>query len=578
VIESECSPKKIIYSSYQKSINPSPYDPLPVRLRHHLFLAISGCTSTTTPEQAESGITGESLLSHIEVISSDDFEGRAPASAGEDLTVDYIVEQLQEMEISPGMPDGSYIQEFPLLGQQVDRATASFTIKNDGQQAEVLEYTADFMAWPSNEAEQVQIRDAELLYVGYGIQAPEFNWDDYKEADVAGKILIFKNSDPSLDPEIFEGDSRLYYGRWSYKFEKAADMGALGAIIIHTASTAGYPWNVVANSWGRERFSLKSGTDNSTQMPEFSSWFTQSSSEQLFSQAGLDLDEMLNAADNREFTPVELNGVTLDVDLTATYSDMSSRNVIGKIEGSDSELSDQHVIFSAHYDHLGITTPVNGDSINNGAWDNAAGVAAVLESANALKKVGNSLRRTVHFMFVGAEEMGLLGSQYWSQNPTVLPGKVSANFNLDGMQIFGETEDLVLIGYGRNSLTDIFSEYAQEAGRTIEPDPHPAQGYFYRSDHFSFARVGIPAIFPNPGREFINKPDNYIATVDSVTDANYHAVSDEINSYWDMDGMTKDTRLVFRVAYDVINRDSMMKWEAGDEFEAIRNEMIENAE
>jgi len=543
-----------------------------------LLVALTGCTRTITPEQAESGITGESLLAHIEVISSDEFEGRAPASVGEDLTVDYIVEQLQEMGISPEMADGSYIQEFPLLGQQVNGATATFTIKNNGQDVEELGYTADFMAWPSNEAEQVQIRDAELLYVGYGIQAPEFTWDDYKEVDVEGKVLIFKNSDPSLDPEIFEGDSRLYYGRWSYKFEKAADMGALGAIIIHTTPTAGYPWNVISNSWGRERFSLKSGAENGTQMPEFSSWFTESSSERLFSEAGLDLDEMLNAADNREFTPVELDGVTLDVDLTATYSDMSSRNIIGKIEGSDSELSDQHVIFSAHFDHLGITTPVDGDSINNGAWDNAAGVAAVLESANALKKVGNNLRRTVHFMFVGAEEMGLLGSQYWSQNPTVMPGKVSANFNLDGMQIFGETEDLVLVGYGRNSLTDIFREHAREAGRTIEPDPHPQQGYFYRSDHFSFARVGIPAIFPNPGREFINKPDNYIATVDSITDANYHAVSDEINEYWDMAGMTGDTRLIFRVAYDVINRDDMMEWEAGDEFEAIREEMTENAE
>jgi Zn-dependent M28 family amino/carboxypeptidase len=248
---------------------------------------------------------------------------------------------------------------------------------------------------------------------------------------------------------------------------------------------------------------------------------------------------------------------------------------MGKIEGSDPDLSDEHVIFSTHYDHLGITNPVDGDSINNGAWDNASGVAAVLEMANALNKVSSDLRRTVHFMFVGAEEMGLLGSKYWSENPTVQPGKVSANFNIDSMQIFGETEDMVLVGYGRNSLTDVFREHAQAAGRTIEPDPQPQQGFFYRSDHFSFARVGIPAIFPNPGRNFIDKPDNYNATVDSVTAANYHSVSDEINEYWDANGMTSDTHLIFRTALDVINRDEMMQWEAGDEFEAIRNDMLQ---
>lgn len=541
------------------------------------LLILTGCGGSMSTEQPEPGITDESLMSHIEVISSDDFEGRAPASRGEDLTVEYIVENLREMGISPGMPDGSYIQEFPLLGQQVDGSSAVITISGEGEETE-LEYTADFMAWPSNESEQVDISNAELLYVGYGIRAPEFNWNDYKDADVAGKVLVFKNSDPSNDPEIFEGDSRLYYGRWSYKFEKAAEMGALGALIVHTTPTAGYPWNVVSNSWGRERFALKSGGSNEDKMPEFNGWLTEQSSETLFSTAGLELGDMLAAADSRDFTPVELEGVTVDVNLSASYSDMSSRNVIGKIEGSDTDLSDEHVIFSTHYDHLGITTPVNGDSINNGAWDNASGVAAVLEMANSLNKMRTNLRRTVQFMFVGAEEMGLLGSKYWSENPTVQPGKVSANFNIDGLQIFGETEDLVLVGYGRNSLTDIFRDHAQSLGRTIEPDPQPQQGFFYRSDHFSFARVGIPAIFPNPGRNFIDKPDSYNAIVDSVTAANYHSVSDEINEYWDMSGMTKDSYLIFRTAVDVINRDEMMSWEAGDEFEAIRDEMIQTVE
>src|SRR6056297_3005320 len=236
-----------------------------------LFLAIS-CGQPPVDQAAES-ITAESLKSHIEVLSSDEFEGRAPATRGEDMTVDYLVETMEQIGVAPGMDDGSYIQQIPLLGQQVDGTTASMSVREDGQVAEQLEYRMDFMAWPSNEAERVQLRNAELLYVGYGIQAPEFDWDDYKGADVEGKVLVFKNSDPSKDPEIFEGDSRLYYGRWSYKFEKAEEMGALGAIIIHTTPTAGYPWSVVSNSWGRERFSLKSGGNSDMQMPGFNGWF-----------------------------------------------------------------------------------------------------------------------------------------------------------------------------------------------------------------------------------------------------------------------------------------------------------------
>lgn len=542
------------------------------------LLLITACGETNVDRAAHS-ITGDAILSHIEVLSSDEFEGRAPASRGEELTVNYLIERLVQMGVAPGMPDGSYVQEFPLLGQQVDGASARFTIRKDGQAAEQLSHGSEFMAWPSNEEERVRIRNAEVIYVGYGIQAPEFEWDDYKDVDVEGKILVYKNSDPSHDPEIFDGDSRLYYGRWSYKFEKAEEMGALGAIIIHTTPTAGYGWSVVENSWGRERFSLKRGDEDTGDQPEFNSWLTEESSEKLFSHAGLDLQEMLNAAADREFTPVTLSGVTLDVDLTAEYSDLSSRNVIGKIEGNDPDLKNEYVIFSAHHDHLGIATePVNGDSIYNGAWDNASGTAAVLETANALTKIEDELKRSVLFMFVGAEEMGLLGSLYWSQNPTVHPGKVSANFNLDSMQIFGETRDLTLVGYSRNTLTDYFKKNAEKENRVITPDPQPEQGFFYRSDHFSYARVGIPAIFPNGGREYIGQPEEFLATVDSVTAANYHQVSDVINEYWDMRGMESDTRLIFRTAVDVINADEMMEWYEGDEFEAIRMEMIEDAQ
>lgn len=542
-----------------------------------IFTLFAACGESST-DRAEQSITEESLLTPIEILSSDEFEGRAPATRGEDLTVEYIIGQLEQMGIAPGMPDGSYTQEFPLLGQRVEDESARLIIRQNGSVVDELEYGPEFMAWPANEEEQVEINNAELLYVGYGIQAPEFDWDDYKDTDVEGKILVFKNSDPSYDPEIFDGDSRLYYGRWSYKFEKAEEMGALGAIVIHTTPTAGYGWSVVENSWARERFTLKSGEDENGDNPEFSSWLTEESSELLFEQAGLDLQEMLDAAGDQQFEPVTLEGVSIDVDLTAEYSDMSSRNVVGTIEGSDPELKDEYVVFTAHYDHLGITSPVDSDSINNGAWDNASGVSAVLAMANALNEMKDEVRRSTKFLFVGAEEMGLLGSAYWADNPTVHPGKVSANINLDSMQIFGETNDLVLVGHGRNTLTDVIQQHAENRGREVKPDPQPEQGFFYRSDHFSLARVGIPAIFPNSGREYVDKPDDWIDTVDSVRDADYHSVSDELNEHWDMSGMVSDVRLIFRASVDILNRDEMMEWNSGDEFEATRRQMLEDAE
>lgn len=533
---------------------------------------LAGCTSPA--DRGAQTITGQSLMTHIETLSSDEFEGRAPASRGEDLTIDYLVTQLEEMGVEPGMDDGSFIQEFPLLGQRVDSETAEMVVRQNGRSVAGMEFNSDFMAWPSNEAEQVEIENAEVLYVGYGIQAPEFDWDDYKASDVEGKILVFKNSDPSGDPELFDGDSRLYYGRWSYKFEKAAEMGALGAIIIHTTPTAGYGWDVVANSFGRERFALRSEGDIS-ENPEFNSWLTEESSRTLFEAAGLSLDDMLEAAESMDFEPVPLEGVTMNVNLEASYSDLSSRNVVGMIEGNDPDLMDEYVIFTAHYDHLGISTPVDGDSINNGARDNAAGVSAVLNMATALKEVEPELRRSAIFLFVGAEEMGLLGSLYWANNPTVHPGKVSANVNLDGMQVYGPTEDVVLVGYGRNTITDVIEQFAGAEGRTVKPDPNPEQGYFYRSDHFSLARVGIPAIFPRRGNEFIGKPEGWSATIDSVDAANYHSVSDEINEYWDVNGMVDDLRLFYRASLYIINEDEKMEWYAGDEFEAIRMEMLE---
>lgn len=501
-----------------------------------------GCSSA--PEQnAANSINRDSLLRHIETLSSDEYLGRSTGTAGEQMTVDYLVSQFEEMGATPGADDGSYVQEFPLLGQKTSNAEMS--VSTNGRTPFSVEYFNEFMAWPANQAEDIDVQNAELIYVGYGIQAPEENWDDFKGMDVEGKIIVVKNYDPDYDPELFAGKTRLYYGRYDYKYEKAKELGALGAIIIHTDETAGYGWNVVSNSWSRERFYLKGDESASSSPTKFNGWMTYQASQLLFEEAGLNLNELMEAADSPDFEPVPLNGIRMNVSMDADYREIMGKNVIAEIKGSDEQLNDEYLVLTAHHDHLGITTPIEADSINNGASDNAAGVSALLEMMESYKSIQSEIKRSVLAVVVGAEEVGLLGSQYWAENPTVEPGKVTANINLDGMNVYGQTKDIVVVGYGRSSLSDLLVEEAQKQGRTVKPDQHPERGYFYRSDHFNMAKVGIPAIFPNPGREFIGKPDNYLATIDSVSDANYHTVNDEINEYWDLTGAEVDTRLFF---------------------------------
>jgi Zn-dependent M28 family amino/carboxypeptidase len=541
-----------------------------------ILLAATGIScSNSKVDNAAQLITKDGMMNHIETLSSDEFLGRSTGTEGEEKTVNYLVEQFKAMGASSGVGDGSYVQRFPLLGQKT--MNHSMEVRRPSRRSAINTFTffEDFVAWPSNQSESVDINDAELVYVGYGIQAPEENWDDFKGVDVKGKIIIIKNNDPEYDEDLFGGKTRLYYGRYTYKYEKAKEMGALGAIIIHTTPTAGYGWGVVSNGWSRERFYVKSDENADKGNTEMNGWVTYEAGKTLFNQAGLDIDEMLEAADSPDFEPVELKNTGLSVSIEAEYRDINSRNVIAKIEGNDPELKDEYLVLTAHYDHLGITKPIDGDSVNNGAEDNAAGVSAVLESMKAYKSIQSDLKRSVLAVVVGAEEVGLLGSQYWAENPTVHPGKVTGNINLDGMNVYGETNDLVIIGYGRNTLADKVVEVAEEQGRTVKPDANPEQGIFYRSDHFNMAKVGIPAIFPNPGNEFVNKPEGYAETVDSVSAANYHSVNDEINEYWDIAGAVKDTRLFFEVGFRALNDGKLQTWKQGDEFEATRLKMLE---
>ncbi|MDR9418487.1 M28 family peptidase [Gracilimonas sp.] len=536
-----------------------------------ILLLLAGCQSPA--EKAAQSIEKEAMLQHIETLSDDDFMGRATGTEGEEMTVEYLVEQFEEMGAQPGVNGERYVQEFPLLGQQTSNAEMS--VSTDGRTPFALQYFDEFMAWPANQAERVEVENAELVYVGYGIQAPEEQWDDYKDMDMSGKILVFKNNDPEYDPELFAGNARLYYGRYDYKYEKAKELGALGAIIIHTDETAGYGWNVVSNSWSRERFTLKGEGDTSNSPTKFNGWMTYQTSQLLFEEAGLNLEEQMEAADSPDFEPVELSGVRMNVSMNADYREIMAKNVIAEIKGSDENINDEYLLLTAHHDHLGITTPIEADSINNGASDNAAGVSALLEMMEAYKSIQGEIERSVLAVVVGAEEVGLLGSQYWAQNPTVEPGKVTANINLDGMNVYGETQDVVVVGYGRTTLSDLLEEEAAKQGRTVKPDPYPERGYFYRSDHFNMAKVGIPAIFPNPGTEYIGKGEDFLALRDSVADANYHTVNDEINEYWDLAGAELDTRLFFMTGFRALNAPELQSWKPGDEFEAKRLEMLD---
>src|SRR5699024_10640378 len=463
---------------------------------------LAGCGDTPLEGTANS-INAESLLEPIQVLSSDDFKGRAPGTEGEAKTVDYLVSQLKEYGVKGGMPDGSFVQDVPLVGQKTDHDT-QLKFSKDGKVVSTLDFRNDFVAWPANMAEEVSLEDAELVYVGYGIQAPEEDWDDFKDIDVEGKIIVIKNNDPHNDPDLFGGKARLYYGRWDYRFEKARDMGALGALIIHTTPSAGYGWDVVANSWSGEQFYLADNEEITNSSTKIDGWLTKEASKDLFASAGLNLNNQLKAAEERTFEPVPLEGITLNLELSASYSNKDAKNVLGVVEGTKDNLKDEYVVFSAHHDHLGITQPVKGDSINNGAVDNASGVSAVLNLARAYKDIQPQLKRSGLFLFVGAEEQGLLGSKYWTANPTVPLGKVNADINLDATNVYGKTEDMVLIGYGRNTLTDVFERAADRYDVKLKPDPHPEEGVFYRSDHFSFAKQGVPSIFPNGGTEFID--------------------------------------------------------------------------
>ena len=516
------------------------------------------------------------MLNHIKVLASDDFQGRKPGTQGEDKTVAYLEAELKKMGMKAGNTDGTFIQKVPMVG--ITPEATPLVFDKGGQKLE-LTYRDDYVAWSKRVTENVGLDGSDVMFVGYGVQAPEFNWDDFKGVDVKGKTIVVLVNDPPvtgpdgrLDPKTFGGNAMTYYGRWTYKFEKGAEKGAAGVLIVHETGPAGYAFNVVRGNVG-EKLDLVT-PDRNMGRAAIEGWITFEKAAELFKLGGQDLDALKKAAVSRDFKPVPL-GVKASVQLKNTFRTIDSRNVVAKLEGSDPKLRDEYVIYTSHWDHFGIGAPKNGDTIYNGAADNASGCAAVLEIAHAFTRAKPAPKRSILFLMVTAEEQGLLGSQYYSVMPIYPLNKTLAVINIDGVNTWGRTKDIVLVGKGASDLDDYTIEAAKEQGRVVVPDAEPEKGFYYRSDHFNFAKQGVPALDPNDGIDFAGKPAGWgMKMRDRYTAEDYHQPSDEVKPDWDLNGAVEDAKLFYTVGSRIANATKFPEWKPGNEFRGIREKSL----
>ena len=520
--------------------------------------------SKMVPAAVAPGIDATTLMAEIEILSSDEFGGRAPGSPGEILTIAYLTEQFSDLGLAPGNPDGSWVQGVPLVGI-TPLAGSEFQVTMDGDSRE-LEPGRDYVAWTKHVVDQVEI-NAEFVFVGYGAVAPEYEWDDFGDVDVEGKILLFLVNDPPLN-DVFGGSAMTYYGRWTYKHEIAAERGAAGSFVIHEPGPAGYPWEVVGSSPFGESFDLVAADNNLSRAP-VEGWLQRSAAEQIVAMAGLDFDELKARAADRSFQPVPLkvNGRT---QVRNSLRTIDSENFIAKLDGGSA--SDEIVMYVAHWDHLGRDDALEGDQVYNGAADNATGTAGLIELARAFTEAEARPRRSIVFLAVTAEEQGLLGSKHYGENPLYPPGQTVAAFNMDVLNQWGRTRDLTIVGMGQSEL-DLYAEaVAERLGRTLSPDPEPEKGFYYRSDHFSFAKAGIPAFYADPGIEYLDKPDGYgIVKREEYTTNDYHKVSDEMKADWDLSGAVEDLNFMYELGTTLADSDAWPQWSATSEFRALRD-------
>jgi Zn-dependent M28 family amino/carboxypeptidase len=555
-------------------------------------LAACGGSDTTAPAGGETQpapqvplaelpqIQPAAILDRIKVLSSDEYEGRAPGTKGEDLTVAYLVDAFKSLGLQPGNTDGTYIQKVPLVGI-TGKPAQPLTVAGHGKK-QTFKWRDQVVAWSKHVADTAAIKDSEIVFAGYGVEAPEYDWNDFKDVDVTGKTILVLVNDPAipdpndpsaLDPKMFNGKAMTYYGRWTYKFEEGARKGAAGIFVIHETGPAGYGFNVVQGNLD-EKFDLVT-PDKNMGRAAIEGWLTLDAAKQILRMAGKDFDALKKQALSRDFKPVPL-GLDASLAIDNTMRTVESQNVVAKLEGSDPQLADEYVVYSSHWDHLGVGEAVDGDTIYNGALDNASGVSAMLEIARAFTEVKPAPRRSILFLAVTAEEQGLLGSQYYSVTPIYPLAKTAANINMDGVNQWGPTRDITVVGMGASDLDDYLRDAAAEQGRTLRPDPESEKGFYYRSDHFNFAKQGVPALYTDSGVEYVDKPADYgTKKRDDYTEHDYHAPSDEIKPDWDLTGAAEDTELLFAIGYRVANAQTMPEWKPGNEFRAIREKMLQ---
>ena len=536
------------------------------------FLLIAACGVNVVSQQRQaSSINQTTLKAHIKFLSDDLLEGRGTGARGGELAAKYIASQLEASGVEGAGTNGGFFQPVSLVGVKADPATKlTISGRND---KETFKFADDFVAFTGAQTEEVDV-DADLIFVGYGINAPEQRWNDYKgdAGDYKDKILVMLVNDPPAtteEPNLFGGKSLTYFGRWTYKYEEAARRGAAGAILLHTDQSAGYPWSVVRTSNGSWRFDIARTQEDPTPYLKFRSWMTDDAAHRLMKMAGQDLEALRLKAAKRDFQPVKL-GLKGKLNLKSEVKRVAAPNVIGVLEGSDPKLKNEYVVYSAHWDHLGVGAPdKNGDTIYNGALDNASGVACVLAIADSLARlpVAQRPRRSSLFLFPTAEEQGLLGAEWYSQHPVVPLARTAANVNLDSMNVLGVTRDFIPLGAERSSLKAVVDAVAREKGLTISPDSRPEQGSFFRSDHFPFAKVGVPSISLKEGNEFVGHTKEWgEEQFRAYNTAHYHQPSDEFRDSWDLRGMIQEAEIALAIGLKISNAAQMPKFNHGDEF------------
>lgn len=528
-----------------------------------LFACNSGEKSATTADStAFNQITEAGLTGYIKELSADSFEGRKPFTVGEQKTINYLQDAFKAVGLSPGN-EQSFFQEVPMV-EIKSTPNDRLTFKNKQGQLN-FKLLDEFVLGSRRVQPTIDVPLSEVVFAGFGIVAPEFHWNDYEGLDVKGKTVVVLVNDPGFyDKDLFKGETMTYYGRWTYKYEEAARQGAAGVLIIHDTDAASYGWNVVRSGWSGPQLNLQT-EDNGASACAFEGWLSADAAKKLFTFAGVS-PGVMEQAKKPGFKAVDMH-VTTGTTVKQETKKSTSNNVVAKIKGS--KRPDECIIYSAHWDHLGIGEAINGDSIYNGAADNATGVAGLLEIAKAFKAAKTAPERSILFIALTGEEEGLLGSEYYASHPIFPLAKTVADINVDMLYPIGRTKDLIITGLGQSDMDDYAQRAAEKQGRTIKPDSNPSAGHFFRSDHFNFAKVGVPALYPSTGDDVVGQGEAYgLAQKEDFNEHRYHQPADEFNASWKLDGMVEDLHLFFDVGYTLSMESSFPKWKDGSEFKA----------